>query len=289
VRKRLVSRVLTATALATLFAGGLFTGTASASTVLAQGCSGSVVGNMGDQVAVQGKDLSNAVRSGAQSQAVLLHLNGVDPDKLAQEITDQGVVTVGQVPNTADGPISGTAVGAAVSQALRNADGLGASADTRQQTLDSISRSVAGSCGLTTYAANYSSTTGSSYPADGTATTIPSTTMPDPSLGTGTATAPPRDYGNIPAVLPGVPDIAVPPGARYPSSAPGPDVLQPQVGVLSDGTQGPTEVRNAGNASALAGGDPAPNTVQLPMLLAVVALAGVSAALVRTWVLRKVS
>jgi hypothetical protein len=290
VRKRLVTRVLTSAALATIFTGGLFTGTASASTVLAQGCTGSVVGNMGDQVAVQGKDIADLVRAGARQQEVFLHLNGVDPDKLAQEISGRGALTVGQVPNAANAPLTGETMAAAVHQALQNADGLGANPDTKQNTLDAIGKSVAGNCGLTLYAANYS-------PAMATTSLTPGTTTPDTAgiavpdvpMGTGSAIAPPRDYGNIPAVEPGIPDIAVAPGARYPSTNPAPDVLQPEVGVTAGGTPGQADVRNAGNASALTGGDPAETTVQLPMLLAVVALAGVSAALVRTWVLRKVS
>ncbi|HET6500273.1 MAG TPA: hypothetical protein VFG87_05860 [Amycolatopsis sp.] len=288
-RKRLVTRVLTAAALATIFTGGLFTGTASASTVLAQGCTGSVVGNMGDQVAVQGKDLADLVRAGAQQQEVFLHLNGVDPDKLAQEISGQGALTVGQVPNAANAPLTGKTIAGAVHQALQNADGLGANPDTKQNTLDAIGKSVAGNCGLTLYAANYSAMATTSLTPG---TTAPATTgmaVPGVPVGTGSATAPPRDYGNVPAVEPGIPDISPAPGARYPATTSVPDVLPPEVGVAAGDTPGQADVRNAGNASALSGGDPAETTVQLPMLLAVVAIAGVSAALVRTWVLRKVS
>ncbi|HKS45279.1 MAG TPA: hypothetical protein VJT49_09210 [Amycolatopsis sp.] len=285
-RKRLATKVLTATALATIFAGGLFTGTASASTVLAQGCTGTVVGNMGDQVAVQGKDVSDLIRAGAKEQEVFLHVNAVDPDKLAQEITAEGALTVGQVPNAATGPLSGDAVASTVTKALQNADGLGWQWDTtqKQKTLDSIAKQVAGNCGLTLYAGNYSPAT-SAPPARSPqgGTTPPN--APGGSSSTPDVIAPPRDYGNIPAAVPG---IAVPPGDRYPSGPPLPSLPPTETGALPGGSSGQTDVRNAGNASALAG-SPTANTLQLPMLLAVVVLAGVSAALVRTWVLRKVS
>lgn len=285
---RTTRRMLTAGALAAFFGGALFTGTASAGTVLAQGCAGSVVGNIDDQIAVQGKDLADLVKTGAKKQEVLLHVNGVDPDKLAEEITAAGALTVGTVPNAANGSIIGDNVAAAVTQAMQNAEGLGWSwdADQRQKTLTSISTEVAGSCGMTVYAGNYSSA--GSLPSGGTGGTMPVPSTPLPgtiSMGTGTATAPPRDYGNIPAAVPGV---AVSPGARYPTSAPVAGLPTPEIGVLGGSAYGQTEVRNAGEADALAA-EPSSNTVQLPMLLSVVALAGVSAALVRTWVLRKLS
>jgi hypothetical protein len=280
---RTTRRMLTAGALAAFFGGALFTGTASAGTVLAQGCTGSVVGNIGDQIAVQGKDLADLVRTGAKEQEILLHLNGVNPDGLADAITRQGALAVGSVPNAANGSITGDNVAAAVAQALQNADGLGFSADQKQKTLTSITNQVAGNCGMTTYAGNYSSAT--ALPSGGIGGTMPATLPGTVSMGTGTATAPPRDYGNIPAAVPGV---AVSPGARYPTSAPIAGLPTPEIGVLGGNSSGQNDVRNTGNADAIAADTPA-DTVQLPMLLAVVALAGVSAALVRTWVLRKLS
>ncbi|WP_236790770.1 hypothetical protein [Amycolatopsis sp. GM8] len=279
-RLRSTRRLLTAGALAALFSGAVFAGSASASTVLAQGCTGSVVGNIGDQIAVQGKDLAGLVRTGAKEQEIFLHFNGVNPDGLADAITQQGAVTVGSVPNASNGSITGDNVAAAVTDALQNADGLGTSADQKQKTLTAISNKVAGNCGMTAYAGNYSAPT--SLPSTGMTpppTTVPGTTLPN----TGGATAPPRDYGNIPAAVPG---IAVSPGARYPTSAPIAGLPTPEV--LGGNPAGQTDVRNAGDADAIAAA-PSSTTVQLPMLLAVVALAAVSAALVRIWVLRKLS
>lgn len=279
---RTTRRVLTAGVLAALFGGGLFTGTASASTVLAQGCTGSVVGNIGDEIAVQGKDLADMVRTGAKEQEVFLHLNGVDPGGLADTITRQGALAVGAVPNAATGTVTGENVAAAVSQALQNASGLGVTSDQKQKTLDAIDKKVAGNCGVTAYAGNYSAVT--ALPSGGAGGTMPAPGTTLPAMpGTSMATAPPRDYGNIPAAVPG---ITVSPGSRYPSSAPIAGLPTPEL--LDGSSAGQTDVHNTGNADALAAG-PASNTVQLPMLLAVVALAGVSAALVRTWVLRKLS
>ncbi|AIJ27105.1 hypothetical protein [Amycolatopsis methanolica] len=294
-------RALTATAIAAAIAGGslLSAGTASASTVLSQACTGTVIGALSDSVAVQGKDLADVVKAGAQEQEWFLHLNGVDPQKVADTVSKAGAITVGQIPaNAASGAIAGDSIATAVATTLKNAGdpyavGLGIGGDQQKKTLDAITNKVTGNCGLTTYANNYtqpglpSSQPGTTAPAPGTPAT---TTVPGIS-GTGSATAPPRNYGNIPAAVPGVAGAAVPPSALYPSSATLPDQALPQVGVLggqSTSAGGQADVRNAGNASAI-GGEPAAGNVQLPMLLAVVALAGVSAALVRTWVLRKLS
>ncbi|NKQ53241.1 hypothetical protein HFP15_10135 [Amycolatopsis sp. K13G38] len=293
---RTTRRLLTTTALAAMFTGAAFTGSASASTVLASGCTGNVVGNMGDQVAVQGKDVAALVKAGAQERP--LFLSGVDPDKLANEITADGALPVGQVPNAANGPISGQAVATAVTTALKDADGLGWwSPQQRQDTLDAIGNKVAGNCGLTAFAGNFTQNTAlPTVPQTG-GTAAPGGVTPGVS-GTGTATAPPRNYGNIPAAVPGltipnygnaIPGYGTSPTDRYPTSTPlGGGQPLPQIGSLG-GASGQTDVRDAGNANSLAAPEPASDVVRLPMLLAVVALAGVSAALVRTWVLRKLS
>jgi hypothetical protein len=280
VRKRLVSKVLAAAALAMIFAGGFFSGTASASTVLAQGCAGTVIGNIGDQIAVQGKDLADLVRSGAAEQEVLLRLNGVDSVKLAREISDQGALPVGRVPNSAVGPLTGDQVASAVTEALGSADGLGGDAGQKQKTLASIARKVAGNCGLTLYTGNYSAAPRA--PAAPSTGTIP----PDPPPPDDPASTTTRDYGNTPATVPG---IGTQPDATHPVGAQNPDPLTPGLSASPVEAQGQSDVRNTGNASALATEHAATGSVQLPMLLAVIALAGVSAGLVRAWVLRKAS
>ncbi|MFD2417965.1 hypothetical protein [Amycolatopsis pigmentata] len=254
--------MVTTAALAAMFTCGLFTGSASASTVLAQGCTGSVVGNMGDQVAVQGKDVSELVRSAAADEEALLGLNGVSPDELAKEVTAEGAMTVTRVPSVQSAPISGEAVALAVTRALRNANGLGWDQTTRGKTLEAIGEEIAGNCGLTVFAANFSSVAAApAAPAQPTA--VP---------GTSTEPAPSRDYGNIPAT--GHNGAAQP--GQYP---PAPESAAPA---------GSADVQNAGNASELDRQPPA-NPLRLPVVLAGIAFAGASVALVRAWVLRKVS
>lgn len=96
-----------------------------------------------------------------------------------------------------------------------------------------------------------------------------------------------RDFSSVPASGAGL--YAPAPGVRYGGQIPG---YAPEFGVLGkDAPQpqpAPSMVRNAGQAEALPGapGEGA-GSVGVPMLVAVLALSGVSAALVRTWVLRK--
>ena len=75
------------------------------------------------------------------------------------------------------------------------------------------------------------------------------------------------------------------PGLRYGNEP----EYAPQFGQLGDdglGDQGGPDIRNAGSARALGAAE---GEVGLPVLLAVLALAGVSAGLVRTWVVRSAS
>ncbi|WP_199428915.1 hypothetical protein [Qaidamihabitans albus] len=103
----------------------------------------------------------------------------------------------------------------------------------------------------------------------------------------GTGFAPMRDYSGIPMASAGL--FAPSPGVRYGGQIPG---YSPEFGILGEsgenGTDERSGVQNAGRAEALpagSGGNAAGAT--LPMLLAVLALSGVTAALVRTWVLRQ--
>jgi hypothetical protein len=90
--------------------------------------------------------------------------------------------------------------------------------------------------------------------------------------------SPMLDYGSIPFARPGL--FAPSPGVLYGGSASG---YTPQFGIL--GTDGDQDgVQAAGHAEAL--GTPTGNKIALPVLLAVLALSCVTAALVRTWVLR---
>ncbi|OZM72730.1 hypothetical protein CFN78_14000 [Amycolatopsis antarctica] len=100
--------------------------------------------------------------------------------------------------------------------------------------------------------------------------------------------APMRDYSNLPAASAGL--FAPSPGLRYGGQVPG---YAPQFGILGKDqagrASGDESVQNAGRAEALpgSGGNPMTDAVGLPVLIAVLALSGVTAALVRTWVLRR--
>jgi hypothetical protein len=96
--------------------------------------------------------------------------------------------------------------------------------------------------------------------------------------------APMRDYSSIPMAMAGV--YSPSPGLRYGGEIPG---YAPEFGLPGDATpkQGNGGIQNAGQAEALPVGDNVANGVGIPVLVAVLLLSGVSAGLVRTWVLRR--
>ncbi|WP_439385055.1 hypothetical protein [Amycolatopsis lexingtonensis] len=104
----------------------------------------------------------------------------------------------------------------------------------------------------------------------------------------GTGYAPMRDYSGIPFATAGL--FTPSPAIRYGSQIPG---YAPQYGLTGpDGTaaDGSSGVQTAGRAEALpSASDGFTNGSNLPLLIAVLALSGVSAGLVRTWVLRRMA
>jgi hypothetical protein len=103
----------------------------------------------------------------------------------------------------------------------------------------------------------------------------------------GTGYAPMRDYGGIPFATAGL--FTPSPAIRYGSQIPG---YAPQYGLTGpDGTpDGSPGIQTAGQAEALpSASDGFTNGSNLPLLIAVLALSGVSAGLVRTWVLRRMA
>jgi hypothetical protein len=90
--------------------------------------------------------------------------------------------------------------------------------------------------------------------------------------------SPMADYSNIPFARAGM--WAASPGVRYGGGVPG---YSPEFGIVGDTTDDGVSV--AGRAEALS--PPKNQRVEFPVLLAVLALSGVTAALVRTWVLRR--
>lgn len=90
---------------------------------------------------------------------------------------------------------------------------------------------------------------------------------------------PMANYGSVPFAQAGL--YAPSPGVRYGGSVPG---YTPEFGILGTDNQG-DGVQAAGRAEALT--PPEGQKIALPVLLAVLALSVVTAALVRTWVLRR--
>ncbi len=105
--------------------------------------------------------------------------------------------------------------------------------------------------------------------------------------GVSTGYAPMRDYSNVPMAMAGL--FTPSPGLRYGGQVPG---YAPQYGLdsaLQNGAGNP-DVQNAGQAEALPSvSDGLTQDGKLPLLIAVLALSGVSAGLVRTWVLRRMA
>jgi len=199
-----------------------------------------------------------------------------------------------QVPNAAGGEATGAAIGKAVRTALAASGTWGLGLDWNK-TLNSVESTVAKGCGLTLLAGNYvapgtpAQQAGGTGAQQGNAGTVPggasgnlSNLNPGTAGGTG-GSAPMRDYSGIPTATAGT---AVAPGVRYPANGtlPG-DVSAPQAGQGDQSGQS-ADIRDAGNAQSLASNSTS-NDVQLPMLIAVIVLAGVTAGLVRTWVLRR--
>ena len=90
-------------------------------------------------------------------------------------------------------------------------------------------------------------------------------------------------YTNLPFAVPG--DFSPSPGVLYGGNVSG---YSPQVGSLSGISPSADGVLTAGRAQALPGSGTG-SGVAAPVLIAVLMLAGVTAALVRTWVLRRVA
>lgn len=285
-------KFLTVTALAAFVTGGAFlsAGTASASQqVVSNSCTGTVAGQMGDAVAIDGAAVKTLVTNGANNAGTLA-VGSWAGDSIAKN----HAIPVGQVPDSAGGEATGAAIGKAVRTALSNSGTWGLGFDWNK-TLNSVESTVAKACNLTLLASNYVAPSTPGQPGagpgapQGSTGTTPggasgnlSNLNPGTTGGTG-GSAPMRDYSGIPTATAGT---AVAPGVRYPADGtlPG-DASAPQAGQGDRSGQG-ADIRDAGNAQSLASNG-ATNDVQLPMLLAVIVLAGVTAGLVRTWVLRR--
>jgi hypothetical protein len=99
--------------------------------------------------------------------------------------------------------------------------------------------------------------------------------------GWNTGRSPMTDYSTIPFAQAGL--YAPSPGVRYGGGVPG---YSPQFGILGVDNPPNDGVQAAGHAEAI-GGVPGRPDIDISVLIAVLVLSGVTAALVRTWVLRK--
>lgn len=271
-----------------------FAGTAAAVTE-SKSCDTTVTGKMGEPVYLLGATVRTIVFEAAQEKKTGLNYLFVDPEAVAKHIEEADPLALGRIPDAESGSVKGSVIGAKVRTELEDSPGLGGDP---KSMLDHIASRVGTECVLILKASNFPTTTtttptprdggtgdpGSTPGTDGTTDAPPVAGGGWPSgFGSGDARAPRRDYNGLPSAAPGVLNLS--PGDRY-GEATGVPGESPEFGVL--GTGGPdSSVQNAGNADALAAPE-GPDAVQLPMLLAVVALAGVTAALVRTWVLRRV-
>lgn len=297
--------------LTTLGVAGLIVGTSlfmgagtAAATTTATKCSGTVSGPMGDAVKMKSDAVEKFVVESVEGGFDLLGIVKSNKTRM-QELFDAGKfdpISLTTVPKAAAGKLSDDKIALAVVKKIEaNEDGKKILGENDNK--DNVLGAVKENCGdLTVKATNYVAPTttspstgttnpgtvtpGTKTPGGSSSSGVPGTSLKPgalPEYGTGSARAPRRDYGGLPFTVPG----ALGSGGLYGSgSSDGSKTqgLSGDFGVL--GAQ-ETPVSNAGNAEAIEAGSPQAE-IQLPMLLAVVSLACVAAALVRTWVLRRV-
>lgn len=294
--------------------GGLMlatSGTAAASTVLADDCSTDAHGASGNPIAIRGSSLTEAVKAGAeQAKDDLGHWRiSIHPSDLANYIDSLGSIEFGKVADQQRTNVSGGEIGQKVKGLLddKYPTVLPPLGVKRGEVLDHIRDSVTDQCGLSVVATdhNTSSKSAKSAGSSGNAGSSSKSTTDGDSAGQGTSKtkqgsgdtkAPRRDYSGIPsASAPSVKKggssanmgdpskMDAPPKASLPHNR----LPSGQGGDAKQGANaGHSKVANAGKADAL-NEQPGPERVQVPMLLAVVALALATAGLVRSWVLRR--
>jgi len=295
-------------------AGGLMlatAGTASASTVVQDSCTGTAQATSGDTIAVTGASVADAVRAGAQAvkdDRAIPWLSSINPDSLASMVAGESSITVGQVKNQPETTVSGSEIGQQAVEKLEDAGlwdkrHLGALIHKRGEVLNRIEASVAEQCGLTVRNASHH-TSGSSSPSSSSVDPTGSSDSAGKSTtdgghsgaqqngsaqqdNTDNGTAPPRDYSDIPEASVPSANMSSPSRRGEAPTAKLPQAPFPSANTSNQGTaDNQSKVMNAGQADSLAQ-QPETERVQGPMLLAVVALALATAGLVRSWVLRR--
>lgn len=278
------------------------TQTASA-TVSAASCSGAIAGKVGEVVTLKSETVKQYVVQSVHDGPEAPLFGWKNEQTRMREAFEDGAfepIKLPKVPDAASTKLAGKQIATAVLNKISSVEAVDDIAKD-EENRENITAAISKNCGLTVKATNYTAPT-SAQPRTGggqqggdnqgptsdqrQSTTTPRQTggfAPPPSAryGTGEARAPQRYYSRdvtSARPAPGRPDSGLPPIA---TSTIEPPALPEDVG------QSDANVDNAGNAKAIEAERKAAE-VRLPLLLAVVALACVAAALVRTWVLRKV-
>lgn len=269
-------------------------GTASAGSTLTAPCGGSVTAAPGDTVLGTTPLLGIPLNLGVVTQSTTV-LTGTINSVLGTLCT----VTV-TVVNTAVSPVP--VVGAPAASAINQ--GVQGVTSGAQQGLNAVTgggkQSSPGSGGGNPQQPPAQDGSGGAPQQGGSSQGIPDANSPllpgfadsSPAFGgfpfsIGTGYAPMRDYSGIPFATAGL--FTPSPALRYGSQIPG---YAPQYGLTGpDGTgSGNSGVQTAGQAQALpSASNGFTDGSNLPLLIAVLALSGVSAGLVRTWVLRRMA
>lgn len=294
------------------------TGTAAAATTSTSSCTGTVGGHSGDALRMDAKAVKSQVLSAVRNDNGLLILKS-DREKVEQAYAAGKIkpLSLGTVKSSTY-KVSGSTIASAVISRLEHTDGLQSVAEnsTNQHNIRS---KVGSACGLTvkvaSTAAHRSSSSGSSrstststsqhhasltdrvssatsavkrWPSEST----PSTTSKSkqstakahaPEVNTADGYKPTpgrrakRDYSGIPVAKPGT----APDGSAFDPNRFGAAPNAAKSPYLSD------QVNKTGDANALPPGQGGP--IPVPLLVAVIALAGASAGLVRTWMLRRLA
>lgn len=275
----------------------------AAATVTAASCSGSIAGKVGEAVKLKSETVKEYVVGAVDDGPEAPLFGWKNEQTRMREAFEEGKfepIKLPKVPDSASTQFKGKRIATAVLAKIDSVDEVSDIAND-EENRKNIKAAVGKNCGLTVKATNYTPPTsaqprtGSGQqgndqgPSQGQQGQEQSTTprqnggaAPPPSARYGTDGAAPsqRYYGSRTPSSPLATGQPAQPG--LPTSTIDPPTLPEDMG------QSDRNVDNAGNAQAIEAEREAA-AVRLPLLLAVVALACVAAALVRTWVLRKVS
>ncbi|HWC80198.1 MAG TPA: hypothetical protein VG756_09575 [Pseudonocardiaceae bacterium] len=234
---------------------------------------------------ISGAQVANAVVAQLNNIPLLGPILGTLVTSVRSTLTDTCNVLVTGVNGAAGAAQDGTAAIANGSQQVQQSLGLAPASGGASGSGGGASQSGggSGSSGSGGGGAASQMPVSNSAPVGGLSGDSGYAAWPSDLLGIGSATSPFERYAGIPFAEAGL--FAPSPGVRYGGDVSG---YSPGYGVLGQGNNNSDDVQTAGHATALGGIGSLPGGVGLPMLLAVLALSGVTAGLVRTWVLRRV-